>query len=137
MQEVRIDHLHLLREERFWRQRERFGGERRVAVRKNAPACVEECPRRRAFPAEDDRGGEPLTRLPAIEGIVVASHQVHQLLVGERIVEDHRGGEASQVTAWPSCRLKYRRIPAWNFSSPSRLCCMRTSSAPFSYTVMV
>src|SRR5438552_18919264 len=39
MQEVRIDHLHLLGEERLRRQRERFGGERRVAVRKNAPAA--------------------------------------------------------------------------------------------------
>jgi len=45
--------------------------------------------------------------------------------------------KSSQVTACPSCRLKYRRIPAWNFSSPSRVCCMRTTSAPFSYTVAV
>ena len=28
-------------------------------------------------------------------------------------------------------------MPAWNFSSPSSVCCMRTTSAPFSYTVMV
>src|SRR6267378_3367581 len=96
MQEVRIDHLHLLREERFRGQRKRFGGERWIAVRKNAPACVEECPRRRAFPVEDDRGGEPLSRLPAVEGIVVACHQVQQLFLGERIVEDQRGGETAQ-----------------------------------------
>ena len=45
--------------------------------------------------------------------------------------------KSSQVTAWPSWRWKYRRMPAWNFSSPSSVCCMRTTSAPFSYTVMV
>ncbi|CFN75282.1 Uncharacterised protein [Bordetella pertussis] len=45
--------------------------------------------------------------------------------------------KSSQVTACPSWRRKYSSMPARNPGSPSRVCCMRITSAPFSYTVAV
>mmetsp|Transcript_4804 Transcript_4804/g.17165 ORF Transcript_4804/g.17165 Transcript_4804/m.17165 type:complete len:250 (-) Transcript_4804:1212-1961(-) len=45
--------------------------------------------------------------------------------------------KSSVVTAWPSCLLKYRSMPFLNPSFPRRVSYMRTTSAPFSYTVTV
>ena len=44
---------------------------------------------------------------------------------------------SSQVTAWPSCRRKYRSMPRRKASLPISVWIMRTTSAPFSYTVAV
>ncbi len=45
--------------------------------------------------------------------------------------------KSSQVTAWPSWRWKYSVMPLAKPSRPTRVCIMRTTSAPFSYTVTV
>mmetsp|Transcript_11426 Transcript_11426/g.39727 ORF Transcript_11426/g.39727 Transcript_11426/m.39727 type:complete len:232 (+) Transcript_11426:516-1211(+) len=45
--------------------------------------------------------------------------------------------KSSHVTACPSCRSKYRSIPFRKPSLPSSVWYMRTTSAPFSYTVTV
>ena len=45
--------------------------------------------------------------------------------------------KSSVVTACPSWRSKYRSVALRKGSDPSRLACMRTTSAPFSYTVTV
>ena len=45
--------------------------------------------------------------------------------------------KSSHVTAQPSWRLKYKSIPARKPSRPNSVSYMRTTSAPFSYTVVV
>jgi hypothetical protein len=45
--------------------------------------------------------------------------------------------KSSQVTAWPSWRWKYSVRPLAKPSRPTSVCIMRTTSAPFSYTVTV
>jgi hypothetical protein len=40
--------------------------------------------------------------------------------------------KSSQVTAWPSWRSKYSAMPRVKPSRPTRVCIMRTTSAPFS-----
>ena len=45
--------------------------------------------------------------------------------------------KSSHVTAWPSWRSKYRSIPSRKPRFPRSVSYMRTTSAPFSYTVTV
>ena len=40
--------------------------------------------------------------------------------------------KSSQVTAWPSWRLKYSVMPRSNPARPTSVCIMRTTSEPFS-----
>ena len=45
--------------------------------------------------------------------------------------------KSSHVTAWPSWRSKYRSMPFRKPDFPRSVSYMRTTSAPFSYTVTV
>ena len=53
------------------------------------------------------------------------------------VCADIAATKSSHVTACPSCRRKYSPRPARKAARPTSVWIMRTTSAPFSYTVAV
>ena len=106
MDGVGIDHVHLLGDVALGRQRQRLGGEGRIAravvqyVREGARERVGElgpaAGLMRRYRAQQEVDRQTLAGFPAVERVAVVGEQVGQRVVVVVVLHDHRRGEAAQ-----------------------------------------